>query len=304
MLELKELHTRILEALHRYKYLTPSQLQQIGISSSLPVIWRELRKLQSLPGTKPVIGTITFPPRMRIEHVERVHYLTPEGADVLADVLGADVDELDFRKVTSVYHRDYWHRKYCIDFHIWLAQALEATSWAVEIAVWDRYFDKTGANRTKNTSRGRLRAKTRLDLEADGFYIIPDINFTLRSESAPERAALFSLEMCNGNNTKRVLRQIGKHAVAMREGAMAERYDVPQNYRALFLFSERGLMDAVIKRLGEIGISGISGISGRRFEHLLYFGQLEDAADDPLGCWQQLATGAERYNFVTGRPVS
>lgn len=295
MLKLTEMQTRVLEALARYTYLTASQLHQIGISKSLPVIWRLLRQLTA--GKRALVGVIDFPPQLRVEKVERVHFLSRRGATVLAEIHRVDAAEVRFPQAASAYHRDYWHRRYCIDFHIWLTRALEANSWDIVIAAWDRYFDKVGANRTKDSSRGRLRAKTRLDLGTAGSvgsYIIPDVNFVLQSQREPSKQALFCLEMCNGKNTKRVLRQIEKHTVAMQEGAMADRYGVSQNYRALFLFAEWGLMDAVFSRLREIGKES--------FEHLLYFGHLEQAAEDPLGCWQQPAI-AGGCNFVTGKPI-
>lgn len=291
MLNITETHTQVLEALARYKYLTVSQLQRIGISRSKQVLWREVKKLANSP--TPLVGIINFPPNMRVEKVERVHYLTEDGAMVLADILGMDFEELDFQRVTSVYHRDYWHRKYSIDFHIWLTQALASAPWDLEICLFDRYFDKIGANRTNNPKATRLRAKTRFDLSNDR-YIIPDVNFVLQSASQPARKAFYCMEMCNGKDTKRILTQLYKHTVAMQEGVIAQHYGLAQNYRVLLLFSKPGAMEAVLKRFSEIDRGG--------FQQLVFLGLVEHAERDVLRCWRQ-PHHEGLVNFVTGKVI-
>lgn len=286
-----ELQTRILEALERYRFLTASQFKQIGISPSLPVIWRSLRELSL--GKRSLVGTINFPAHMRVERVERVHYLTRYGAAVLADILGCERDELDFCGTPATYHRDYWHRRYCVDFHLWLTQALEAAPWEVEIAVFDRYFDKTGANRTENRQLGPLRAKTRVELDS-GHYLIPDVTFVLESAGAAAQRVVYSLEMTNGRNTKRILTQLAKHGAAMRCGVVSRAYGVSYPHRALFLFSENGRLEAVEKRIAETVPSEVWP--------LIFLGHLDDAKRDVLSCWHQPGgQGEGRIDFVTGQ---
>lgn len=295
MLTITEVQTRILEALHRYKFLTNSQMAQLDIGN-LQFIRTSTKKLSSLPSTKkPFVGVIKFPITARSGRIENAFYLTEYGAEVLADILSIDYEELDFQKVTSVYHRDYWHRKYTIDFHIWLTQALE-NSEKVEIGVFDRYFDKTGANRKKGQKHGTLRAKTRVDFPGEDLYIIPDVNFTIESKTDSEKRALFCFEMTNGRNTKRILNQIYKHTFAMQHGAMAEKYGVPRSdYICLFLFSELGLMEAVRERFYEVP-------DGRAFHHAFYFAHIDEAKHEVLRCWQKVKMlGEERWNFVSGK---
>jgi len=297
MLRITELQTRLLEALCEYRYLTASQLERLGISTSRPVIWRELRKLRRMTlGRHALVDVISFPARMRLEGVERVAYLTTAGAEVLADLRGIDVAALGFLPVTSAYHRDYWHRKYCIDFQIWLHQALEASTWDLEIVRFDRYCDKIGANRTKDAGRPKLQARTRVDLSSGG-CLIPDANFVLASAREPQRRALYSFEMTNGRDTKRVVQKLRDHALVMRDGVLSEQYGVEQSYQALLVFEERGLLEAVTARFAESGVEECG--------ELFWFGLLKDADRDVLSCWRRPGgEKAVRYNLVTRRPCT
>ncbi len=293
MIQITEGQTRILEALGRYKYLTASQLERIGVSSSRQVIWREIRRLSATPTKKAaLVGVIRFPASMRMEHVESMYYLTKPGAVALADLLGVDLEELSFQDSSTVFHRDYWHRKYCIDFHILMDAALKADPLSLELTVWDRYFDKTGANRTK-AGRGALRAKTRVDV--GGEYLIPDVNFMLQSRKISERQALFSLEMTNGRDTKRVLEKIDRHILVMKEGALGQKYGLEQNYQALFLFAERALLEAVHARFSEAA-------SG--FGDLFWFGLMDDIAGEALASWRRPSDLGVRRNFITGKEAA
>lgn len=287
MIHLTELQTRILEALAHYRFLTASQFQCLGISKSLPVIWRNLRCLTSTPTPKRAwVGAIDFPAAMRIEHVERVHYLTERGAEFLAELAGVERSELAFEKVTSVYHRDYWHRKHTIDFRINLEVALADSPW--EIERWDNYFEKTGANRSRNPGAAGLRAKTRIDC-ADGFYLIPDSNFIVRSRVHPDQKALFSFEMVNGRDIRRILAQVEKHVVALRDGAMAVAYGVPRNYRALFVFTYPMVMREVRESFGGLGKGS--------FEPWLLIGSLEELLANPLAAWSD---GSQTHHHLIG----
>ena len=294
MIQITEGQTRILEALGQYKYLTASQLEQIGVSSSRQVIWREIRRLSETPTKKTaLVGVIRFPASMRMEHVESMYYLTRPGAVALAELLCVDLGELSFQDSSTVFHRDYWHRKYCVDFHILLNRALQSDPLGLEIAVWDRYFDKIGANRAK-ARRGALRAKTRVDLKRG--YLIPDVNFVLQSREDAERKALFSLEMTNGKDTKRALEKIARHIAVMRVGVLGEKYGLAQNYQALFLFAEQSLLEAVSTRFEEAGVEG--------FRRLFWFGWLGDVQHDVLASWHRPNELGTAQNFITGKARS
>lgn len=293
MLRITELQTRILEALCEYRYLTASKFERLGISTSRPVIWRELRKLRRMTlGRRPLVDVIAFPAHMRLEGVERVAYLTVAGADVLADLRGVDPSALGFLPVTCAYHRDYWHRKSCIDFQIWLKQALEASGWDLEIACFDRYFDKTGANRTKDANRPRLQARTRVEL-ASGACLIPDANFVLASAQEPNRRVLYSFEMTNGRDTRRVLQKLRDHAAVMQDGALSEKCGFDQSYQALLVFEEDGLLEAVTDRFAEAGV--------QEYRDLFWFALLKDAERDVLNCWRRPTALSPLYNLVTRR---
>ena len=289
MITLTELETRILEALSRYRFLTPSQLISAGVSNSKQVIWRALAHLRQYPGKKKaLVGAIRFSPRVRIEAVETVHYLTALGGGVLAEALRTEEEAFDFKPVTSVYHRDYWHRLHTINFHIWLDQALRRTEF--EIETWDRYFDKSGTNRTKDPNRPRLRSKTRLSL-LGGRHLIPDVNFVVASRKDTSKKALFCLEVANGRDTKKNLRQIEGHVRAMKEGAMAAKYGVEQNHSSLFLFSQRALAESVWERFPEAA-------SGQ-FESFFFLATTEAAALNPVECWNHPRRPA-LHHFITG----
>ena len=292
MLTITEVQTKILEALNRYKFLTHSQMKELGIGN-LQFLRSSTKHLCCFPNEKkPLVGAIKFPIAARAGKIENVHYLTEAGAQVLADILSIDYSELDFQKVTSVYHRDYWHRRYCIDFHIRLTQTL-AGSQTIELSTFDRYFDKIGANRRKRGGQP-LRSKTRVDFGSPDLYIIPDVNFILQAVGNPEKKALFCFEMTNGRDTKRILTQIYKHTLAMQNGAMAAKYGVQrQDYITLFLFSEASLMKAVRERFSEIR-------DAAAFERCFFFGHLEEMGKEVLKCWKRVK-GEERWNFVTGK---
>lgn len=69
----------------------------------------------------------------------------------------------------KLFFKDYFHRKYTIDFHIKLRKWAKKIQ--IELCFFDTYFDKIGNNR-KNKN---LKAKTKLDV--GNSYLIADAVF-------------------------------------------------------------------------------------------------------------------------------
>ena len=307
MIRITEMQTKILEALNRYKFLTCTQLKGLKIGN-LQYIRGTMKHLAEYPTTrKAVVGVIRFPPEFVIGRVEHVYYLSEYGAYVLADILSIDFEELDYQRVTSVYDRDYWHRRSCVDFHIWLTHVFDVST-KLELLKVDRYFDKTGANNiapSKQKPRGPLRSQTRVDFEDR--YIIPDINFVIQAADAPKARGVYCFEMCNGQNTRRVLTQIRKHMEAMKAGVICKVYDAPQKaHTCLFLFSEDGLMKAVRDRFTELSEipALVKILNPEDYESNFLFAMIDEAQADVVRCWRKAAhLGEDRYVFLNGKKV-
>ena len=294
MITLTEIQTRILEALAHYRYLTHSQMLRlkIGSPSFLRFSTRRLRE----KGDEPFIQSIYYPFAPKEGRLEQVHHLTAAGAAVLADVTKNDAYR-HLKPVTAVYHRDYWHRKFTIDFQIALTQAL-ADDERLELLIFDRYFDKIGANQTKDARRS-LRSKTRVDIDADR-HIIPDINFILSRPFDAKHRVLYTGEIANGQDTKRVLRQIERHADVLEQQALAAKYDMPSRgaQQVLFIFSDYQLFRAVRSRFVEVK-------AALPFSACFRFGYLQYLMQDVLRCWKlPKHVSDDWHHLITGKPVS
>jgi hypothetical protein len=293
MIILTEKEIKILNALAKYKFLTNSQLVTLKIGH-IQRVRQATKKLAEYPTKKNAfIGSLRFPVSNRFGRLENIHFLTLEGAKTLIEIDDRDLSELNFVKIATVFYNDYWHRKFCIDFQISLTQEIENNlSNVLELPIFERYFDKTGANRTKNDNIGRLRAITRADFDGEN-YIIPDANFIIQKKDNPNVQALFCLEMTNGKDTKRVLRQLEKHKKAMQQGIIPEKYNLKVNHKTLFLFSEKSLMKAVMNRFFEIE-------NIKNFQNFFFFGFIDDVINNVFNYWR-LIGNKSFFNFLSGK---
>jgi len=280
-------HIDCLRALARYKYLTHAQFQRLQLAVKHPThlikVTGELRRSGLTERILPPI----IPGKGR---AEGLHFLTPKGARFLADMEGVSLQEIGFHPVFSTISVDYWHRKTLIDFQISLDQTLEETP--LVVGTFNRYFDKTGANRTNDPERGNLRSMSRVELGKD-FFIIPDAIFTVQDAADPSKRVLFCLEIAMGDKTKQNLEQIRKHIYAMRTGAIPEAYGTKTGYRCLHLFERGELLEAVVKRFHEIPDAGT-------FREYFLFAEVEAFRVDPLKCWKMPGSSSP-VNFITGK---
>lgn len=133
--------------------------------------------------------------------MQKLHYLTPKGATTVADFLRVDLEGVKYPKSTNtLVKNDFVHRIKTIDLRIaydeWIANTL------FEPLFFDTYFDSVGSQ--KKQESGFLKSKTRVDL-SNGDFIDPDALF---GYDDTEGVRLFVLEVANGHDTQRIVKQI------------------------------------------------------------------------------------------------
>jgi hypothetical protein len=152
-------------------------------------------------------------------------------------------DEIKFQVGNSIAYRDYDHRKKQIDFQIALDRWINSSD-NIMLDYFDTYYDKSGNNRTAKN----LRAKTRVDITISE-YMIPDAAFQLSDYQ--RRTELYLFEMCNGKDTKRILKQVHQHVRALisKTTHLKYNFDDGRPYHILFLFTLAATKKAVINRI-------------------------------------------------------
>lgn len=243
MIYLSESKLKILESLAKYKFLTTKQFLRLGIvkhRTNLVPLLRDLRDRH-----RPLIAKISFAVHPKFGRLEDVYYLTNWGVKFLIENLDYEREDIRYPiGKSSLFFRDYFHRLYTIDFHI------EYEDWAnkndYEILFFHTYFDKVGANRGK--SKNKLQALTKIELNEGKDYIIAD---AISMFESPERKYLFSLEVYNGKDTKRIVKQLKKHIIALSEGKPSLQYNFKRGSKVIVIFELESTMKAVIERLNQ-----------------------------------------------------
>lgn len=250
----------VLQALGEYRYLTPSQIVELGIVSHRDVVYRLMKRFETF--AKPVVGKATFSEvysegKQGRKQLENVHYLTRQGAELLALV----DHEVDPRQILSVsrqplVQKDYWHRRETIDLQILINQFAFCHGCTVETL--DLYFNHDGANHSK-AGRPKRKANTTItyDLTDDQdqpigeqLTIMPDAILKLRDPTG--QAHLFAIEVQRGMDTKRLHHKLREQYVpALGEGSINRAYGVGPAPIVLTLCENPNLMRQTLKRLRE-----------------------------------------------------
>lgn len=182
-----------------------------------------------------------------------------------------DEDEILSPKGRATHFtQDYFHRKYTIDFQIAITKTAEQEG--MEVAFFDRYFDKVGSNR-----KGDSVSIAKITLGKNA-YLIPDAVFLLEHE---QEKYFYCAEIYNGKDTKRVVTQLEKHVRALETGSPSIKYGIDKGNRVLCLFEHLSIQQAVIKRLrGDEFFANVT-------EYFL-FKHLDDLKTAPFDNWLNL----------------
>ena len=227
----------VLEALAKYKFLTLTQMLLLDVGTiQYKYLWEQVKSLRDRK--RALVGAHRFDsPYPRKGRVEDLYYLTNQGRHALKEELFFKGSIKIPTNKTPAY-KDYTHRKYTIDFQIALHKWAKKAGFNVPF--FHTYFDMIGSKKEKN-----LRAKTRIALDTD--FFIPDAMFQLESEHK-ERFYLF--EMYNGKDSKRVIKQLHKHARAMTQRYTHQQFglDHSRSYSIILVFEFESTKKAVIEK--------------------------------------------------------
>ena len=277
---MSESELKILEGLAKYKYLTTSQMHYLKILKNKEGLYQRLRQLRA--GKKPLIKNNIFGVFAGKGRLEDFYFLTKYGVNFLIENTEFEEEEIKAPKGTStLFARDYYHRLETINFYLYFINWINEHQDLEEVFL-DYYFDKVGNNRkTKN-----LRAKNKIDIEQTGGYIIPDIVVNFTHKNTPY---LFFIEQHNGKDTKKLLKQLYYHLLALEEGAGAEKYKMKKNHRIAVIFEHKGILKATIERMQTIE-------EFKAFEKFFIFKTNEDLKQDFYNNW--LTFGGHQVNFI------
>lgn len=203
----------VLEVLACFKYLTIQQMLILGVSKN----YNSLRNytLSRLMNRKAIKGH-DFGWIPQVGRLAKIYYLTPTGAELLAEALRIDSSEIEYPKGGVQFSRDYLHRIHFINFHIYFREWIKETK--SELDFFQSYFDKIGSQRA---GKVRSTAKTRVQLKGKTF--IPD-GITRYQEPNQGKSRLVIIEIHNGVHSKRITEQLVQHMEALQEGLFSHKY--------------------------------------------------------------------------------
>ena len=233
---------KVLLALAEYRFLTAPQLIEIGVAKDRGYLGQVLtsllsvRKKQGAMQRQPKeIGELDFGVLVGRGRLPRVYFLTARGAELIATIDPNQPPARYPRRVVR-YQNDYHHRIATVDFHI----ALRA--WANEHSqqlTWVRqYFDWTG-------QRDGAQPHTETRIKLTDRNINPDTIFKL-SDEATER--VFCVEIVNGMDTGRVVKQMRNYCLGLDDGRINKSLNLGDRaVRLLFVFEHERLLNLVQK---------------------------------------------------------
>lgn len=248
----------VMQALGQYRYLTPSQIVELGIISHRDVFYRLMKRFEAFP--TPVVGKAAFSEvhsegKQGRKQLENVHYLTRQGAELLALV----DHEQEAENILSVSRhpltlKDYWHRRETIDLQILVNQFAFCHGCTVED--FDLYFNHEGANHSKSGHAAK-KANTTITYGLTDQYdnsigvpqtIMPDAILKLIDPTG--KTHLFAIEIQRGRDTKRLHSKLrDQYIPALGEGAINAAYNVKPAPIVLTICENPSLMQQTLKRL-------------------------------------------------------
>lgn len=242
MFHLSENQVSAIEYVAQYKYLTSSQFVEMELYKKRAYLTKALKPLLDMK--KPLLAKHDFNPING--KLESFYYLTKHGKQFL-------IDELEYKEyhikapkgLSPIYLKDYHHRKFTIDFHIYLSKWLDSNDG--EIRFLNYYFDKSGNNRS-NDKNQFVTTLNKIHIDNTDHFI-PDINTMFL---ANDKKFLFLFEQHDGKDTKRLFKQLQTHIIAISKGSVSKKYNLKKSHRVVVVCEEQSVKNSIIQRLQKV----------------------------------------------------
>jgi hypothetical protein len=278
MTYIKENQVIALKLLAKYKYLTSSQFVKMGLYKRRGYLTNSLKVIIDMK--KALIAKHDFNPLNG--KLESFYYLTKYGKKLLMDEL--EYCETKIKAPTgsmAVYLKDYFHRKFTIDFYIQFNMWLELNDGQVIFSNY--YFDKSGNNRSNDKSK-YVTALNKIQLDKTNSFI-PDINtkFLLNNKEY-----LFLFEQHNGKDTKRLFEQLCIHIIAISKDVVSKKYNNKKPHKVVVVCEYESVKKSVIQRLKK-------GSNIEHYNDFFIFKTYSQMENDFQNNWTSIS--GEKVNF-------
>jgi len=279
MPQLNENQIVALQWLAKYKYLTSSQFVKMGLYKRRGYLTNILKNI--IDQKKPLIAKHNFNPLNG--KLESFYYLTKYGKKFLMEELEYKEAEIKAPKsLVPVYLKDYFHRKFTIDFYIQFNSWLDSNNGT--LIFLNYYFDKSGNNRTNDATK-HVTALNKIELDHHQLYLIPDINAQFHLNG---KEHLFLFEQHNGDDTKRLFEQLHIHIQAIYEKAVSKKHHFKKAYKVVVVCEKESVKISVIQRLQKL-----KGIEN--YNNFFYFKTNAELEEDFYSKWTLIS--GEQVNF-------
>lgn len=244
-MKITETQLRVLERLNDYRFLTVEQMHRIGVAKNTQTIHKAIKALHD--AGKPLLAYVDFGTFPTIGRLPRINYLTRHGAELLAEALQTDPEEINHPRGVKLFSRDYFHRVQVIDLHILARSFCEAHEGAT-LDYFQAYFEHQGANHWGDPTKPKRSALNKIAID-EKTALIPDCIFHITDPNG--KPWLFASEIYRGHTTKRVHQQLEKHLIGIQKGSINALYDYPRGVPVLVVCEDERAMIALMNRLAQ-----------------------------------------------------
>ncbi|WP_420417401.1 hypothetical protein [Pacificispira sp.] len=265
----------ILRALGRFHYLNSKHLLRLGIANRPGPIQESLKVLRERSPS--LVRALDFGVLPTVGRLPILYCLTERGAGLLIET-GVSEEHAQSVKSSHLFANDYAHRCMCVDLHITLA--LWCDTVGAELDCYRSYY-----------SRGRsdgTTAKQATALTVSGEQFIPDAVFKFTMPDGLSRLCVFELH--NGDDAKRLLRQVNAYCNPAVWRRIEDAYDYENAVRLLLIFEK----PKTLQRFRQLAAKESTvAASARR----IFAKTHSDIMSDFLEGWEGVATDESRPLF-------
>jgi hypothetical protein len=267
MITIPPIQEKILRQLADYKFLTVEQLKRLLKVNHKNSIYQPVQILSE----KGFVEALIYGAVSRVGTSQKLHFLTAKGAKIVGSF--PEIDKIRYPKSHStMVKNDFYHRIHTVDTQISFYSWVEENNFIASF--FDVYFDTIGSQKGQGINS---RSITRIDFNGN-VYIVPDSIFCF---DTPQEKNLCVLEIANGRDTGRVLKQIDKNLEAIYNGLVSDKYQIKKSPTLLIAFEHIEHQKGVMKAVKE-------GVLMKKFEDLptsLFFGLQENIRTDWAKSW-------------------